>query len=170
MTSMATDLQDLIARRRATGADLYDEIWDGEYHMAPAPHPFHGYLEGLFAIILHPVAQRAGLVDTGPFNLGNPSDYRVPDRGLHRALPTEMWVPTAALVVEVLSPGDESWKKLGFYAAHAVDEILAVDGEQERLTWLARRGDHYDEVTSSTVLGVPVAEVAAAVTWPRRLA
>ncbi|MGH9124624.1 MAG: Uma2 family endonuclease [Acidimicrobiales bacterium] len=167
---MATDLQDLIARRRATGADLYDEIWDGEYHMAPAAHPFHGYLDDQVAGVLHPLAQRSGLVGTGPFNLGTSSNYRVPDHGFHRALPTEMWVPTAALVVEVLSPGDESWKKLGFYAAHDVDEILVVDGEQERLTWLARRGVHYDEVTSSTVVGVPVAEVAAAVTWPRRLA
>jgi hypothetical protein len=42
---MGTDLKDLIERRRAIGADLYDEIWDGEYHLAPAAHPFHGYLD-----------------------------------------------------------------------------------------------------------------------------
>ena len=38
-----------------------------------------------------------------------------------------MWLPTAALVVEVVSPGDETYDKLQFYACHNVDEVLIVD-------------------------------------------
>jgi Uma2 family endonuclease len=115
------------------------------------------------------LARRAGLVVTGPFNLGTPNDYRVPDRGLHHALPREMWVSTAAMVVEVLSPGVETWAKLAFYAAHQVDEVLVVDGKRERLTWLGRRHDDYAEMTTSALLDVPVADVAALVTWPSSL-
>jgi hypothetical protein len=54
----------------------------------------------------------------GIFNLGEPDDYRVPDGGLFRPGPDELYVPTAELVVEIVSPGDESGQKLGFYAAH----------------------------------------------------
>ena len=81
------ELQHLIEHRRAIGADTYDEVWDGEYHVAPEAHFFHGYLDGEVAA-------------------------------------DETWLPTAALVVEILS---------------------------------------------STLLGVVVADVAAAITWPRQV-
>jgi hypothetical protein len=55
------------------------------------------------------------------FNLGEPEDYRVPYGGLFRPGPDEVYVPTAALVVEIISPDDNTWEKLGFYAAHGVD-------------------------------------------------
>jgi hypothetical protein len=32
---------DLIEQRRRTGADLYDEMWQGEYHITPALHGSH---------------------------------------------------------------------------------------------------------------------------------
>jgi len=46
-------------------------------------------------VLLAPFAN-AGLIDTQPFNLGEPDGYRVPDRGYHCSLPTTKWVPTAA--------------------------------------------------------------------------
>jgi Uma2 family endonuclease len=76
------------------------------------------------------------------------------------------WLSTAALVVEILSTGDETWDKLGFYASHGVDEVLVVDGERRRLQWFALRGERYDEVSSSALLGVPVVDVAAGIAWP----
>lgn len=57
-------------RRRALGQDLFDEIWEGAYHAAPASHPWHGYLDNVLAELLGPLARAAGLVGTGPFNLG----------------------------------------------------------------------------------------------------
>jgi Uma2 family endonuclease len=50
-------------------------------------------------------------------------------------------VPTAALVVEIVSPGDESYKKLDFYAAQAVDEVVIVDpaGGPRRVAGAHRR-------------------------------
>lgn len=73
----------------------------------------------------------------GEFNLGESEhDYRVPDGGLHRGRPSGVWLPTAALVVEIVSPGDESWEKLPFYARHWVDEILIVEPHERAVHWL----------------------------------
>jgi Putative restriction endonuclease len=157
----------MLVRRRALGQDLFDEVWEGGYHLAPASHPWHGYVDNVLAELLGPLARRAGLVGTGPFNLGGVDDYRVPDRGYHRRLPAEVWVPTAAIVVEVLPPDDETWEKLGFYARHGVDEICVADPVGAQLTWFARDADRYRRSTSSDLLGVSVADLVSQIDWPR---
>jgi Uma2 family endonuclease len=43
--------------------------------------------------------------------------------------------PTAALAVEIVSPGDESWEKLPFYAAHKVEQVLIVDPATHTCHW-----------------------------------
>jgi Uma2 family endonuclease len=47
-----------------------------------------------------------------------------------------VYLPTAALVLEVVSPGDETWEKLGFYAAHGVEELLIVDPQEKAVSWI----------------------------------
>jgi hypothetical protein len=116
------ELAEEVARRRAWGADTHDEVWDGEYRMAPGPSGRHGLVDAAMAIALRPHARRAGLHITTAFNIGAPRDLRVPDLGVHRTKDLGVWNATAAVVVEVLSPGDWAWDKLGFYAAHgAID-------------------------------------------------
>jgi Uma2 family endonuclease len=44
-------------------------------------------------------------------------------------------------VIEIVSPGDESWKKLPFYAERRVVEVLIVDPSQRSVHWLALAGD-----------------------------
>ena len=39
-------------------------------------------------------------------------------------------MPTAELVVEIVLPGDGTWDKLSFYAAHDVGELLIVDPQK----------------------------------------
>ena len=73
------ELDALIARRRSLGLDTHDEVWKGEYHMAPSAHSSHGWLDQQLAELLGPLARAAGLGGTGPFNLGEPDDFRVPD-------------------------------------------------------------------------------------------
>jgi Uma2 family endonuclease len=160
------EFEALLERRHALGQDLYDEVWEGEYHMAPAPHPFPGILDDELAVLLHPFARRAGLVGTGPFSLGDPDDYRVPDRGLHRGTPTTTFVPTAAVVVEIASPDDGTWNKIDFYAAHSVDELLITDPLKRSVTWLVLDDGRYTEQDSSRLLGVSSAELAAEIDWP----
>lgn len=163
---MSPQLEADMARRRDTGADIYDEVWEGEYHMAPAPSGHHARVDDEMAAALRGPAQAAGLFGSGPFNLGEPDDYRVPDRGLHRQSVLATWVPTAALVVEIVSPDDESWQKLEFYAVHQVDEVVIVDPADRSITWLALAGTTYTAIERSGVLDVAAAEVAESIGWP----
>jgi Uma2 family endonuclease len=57
--------------------------------------------------------------------------------------------PTAALVVEIVSPGDETWEKLPFYAAHHVDEVLIVDPQERSVSWLALERGKYRPIDRS---------------------
>jgi hypothetical protein len=60
-------------------------------------------------VLLAPLAKAAGLELTGQFNVGaSERDYRVPDLGLDRDWSDRVSYPTAALVVDIVSPGDES--------------------------------------------------------------
>ena len=61
------EIDALIARRRALGLDTHDEVWKGEYHMAPAAHGSHGYLQDQLAALLRPLARCVALVGSGPF-------------------------------------------------------------------------------------------------------
>jgi Uma2 family endonuclease len=161
------EVTQLIERRKRLGLDLYDEIWEGVYHMAPAPRYQHGDLDQQLAELLGPLARKAGLVAGGPFNLGRPDDFRVPDRGLHRSGlgPDTVCLATAAMVVEIVSPNDETYDKLPFYAAHGVGEVLVVDPSERAVRLLALAGDHYEEARRSALLDVEVDQVRDALRW-----
>ena len=161
------ELASLLDRRRASGADKLDEVWEGEYHMVPAPNAAHGRVDRQLIVLLEPYAQSAGLEGTTIFNLGTNSDnYRVPDAGYHRQPPVGDWIPTAAVVVEVVSPHDETWDKLGFYAAHGVDEILVADPAEQSITLLELRDGKYARVDRSRLLGVAAGELERQIDWP----
>ena len=74
------ELKALIARRHSLGLDGSDEVWKGEYHMAPMAHPFPGYLYDRVTVLLEPVVRRAGLISTAAFNLGRPGRSPQVDR------------------------------------------------------------------------------------------
>lgn len=156
----------LIEQRRALGQDRHDEVWEGVYHMTPAPSARHAFVDEELAVVLHPYARAAGLFGSGVFNLGEPDDYRVPDRGYHRQRLDAVWVRTAAIAVEITSPGDETYEKFAFYSTHGVDEILVADpaGCVVRMWRLA--GDNYDETGASALLRLSAADLAAAIDWP----
>jgi Uma2 family endonuclease len=160
------EIEAFLARRRALGQDLFDEVWEGTYHVAPASHPWHGYIDNVVAELLGPYARAAGLVGTGPFNLGEEEDYRVPDRGYHRSLPSSTWVPTAAIVVEVISPDDETWGKFDFYAHRHVDEICTADPFARQVRWFTLGGAGYQETPESALLGLTVVDLASRIDWP----
>lgn len=156
----------MIAHRRATGADTHDEIWEGAYHMSPAANDRQSLLVGELAALLHPLAKRRGLFGATEFNVGESTDFRVPDYGIRRTRTSMVFLPTAALVVEVVSPGDESWDKLPFYAAHDVDEVVIADLADRSLVWMHLTDGAYRQVDRSTLLDVDVADIVAAIDWP----
>ena len=161
------ELEALIANRRATGADLYDEVWEGEYHMAPMANGSHARLQGSFVRPAraacegsrrhrcHGVQPRSTL-----------DDFRIPDLGVFHRWQSLVWYQTAALVIEIVSPDDESWLKFGFYAAHGVAEVVIVDPRDRSVAWFALEDGEYRPVARSVVLALDVAEFIAAIDWP----
>ena len=162
-------LQELQVCRRRSGLDRFDEVWEGVLHMVPAPSGEHADLKQQLAEVLGPAARAAGLsAAMGEFNLGDSeSDFRVPDGAIHRTRPRGVWHTTAALVVEIVSPGDESWQKLPFYAAHQVDEVLIVDRADRSIHWLALMKDgEYREAQRSGLIDLGPGELAQRIDWP----
>lgn len=154
-----------LERRRRLGLDARDEVWEGVLHVAPYAAEGHGELEDVLAALLRPRALRAGLVPGGRFNLGVAEDYRVPDLGYKWASGRGTYVATAAVVVEVLSPGDETLAKLPFYSARGVREVLVVDpGARAVRCWELVAGA-YEEAVRSRLLGVSAGELAAELGW-----
>jgi len=160
------ELEAFLARRRALGLDGHDEVWEGEYHVAPHAHSDHGIVELEVGVVLRARTHGSGLLATGPFNLGDPDDYRVPDGGLHRQRPGTLYVSTAALVVEVLSPGDETMAKFGFYAGRGVDELLVADPAARTIRLWQRAANGYAEVNESRLLDATAADLVAEIAWP----
>jgi hypothetical protein len=169
MDPPTTGLDELIERRRRSGIDRLDEIWEGVLHMVPAPNDAHADIAQQLAEILGPPARAAGLFPTmHEFNLGDSiEDFRVPDGGLHRARRWGVWERTAPLVVEIPSPDDETWQKLPFYAAHEVDEVLIVDPTERAVHWLALSDGECRPVRRSGVIDLGPAELAERIDWPR---
>ncbi len=160
-------LEELFERRRRMGADRHDEVWEGVYHMVPGPGAPHSFVAQRVSVLLDAPARAAGLFVGLEFNVGVSKDnYRVPDLGVHRELRTEKWVPTAAIVVEILSSTDEAWRKLPFYAEHGVDELLLVDPGERSVAWLALRDGSYEPVERSALIELGASELAQRIDWP----
>lgn len=160
-------LNELLERRRRSGLDRKDEVWEGVLHMTPAPSGPHSSIEWQLARVLGPLADRTGLHAGGEFNLGEEDyDYRIPDGGLHREPPLVTWYQTAALVLEIVSPGDESLEKLPFYAAHNVDEVLIVDPQERSVSWLGLTDGEYRPIERSGLVDSGAQELSEKLDWP----
>lgn len=163
------EFEALLERRRRLGQDLLDEVWEGVHHVNPAPHSRHAAIVQQLAELLGPPARAAGL---GPrlsiFNLGEAGDYRVPDGGLLRPGADAVYLLTAALVLEIVSPGDETWDKLDFYAARGVEELLIVDPQERRVHWLGlAAGGSYHPLERSGLIALGPLELADRLDWPQ---
>jgi Uma2 family endonuclease len=123
--------------RKQTGADRWDEMWEGVLHMPPMPNRAHQHFKWALETWLwnhwaephgNRVYDEINVVSVG----GWPDDYRVPDLVLltpdrfgidHN----EYFEGAPAVVVEIRSPDDESYEKLAFYAKLGVPEVWVID-------------------------------------------
>ena len=120
----------LLAERAWLGLDVRDEMWDGVLHMAPQPATEHQRIGMRLVLLLAPVAERLGLepfYETSAFRADD--NYRVPDLVFvsPEVLSARGIEGPPAFAVEIRSPGDETYDKLGFYAAIGLRELLVVD-------------------------------------------
>jgi len=127
---------EILQWRKRTGADRWDEMWDGVLHMAPTPSWSHQDFEGAFETWLRAHVGRPRKVRiVHTLNLaspnGWPNNYRVPDLILFAperdAINCDIYLEGAPdVVVEIESPGDESREKFPFYAALGVPEVWII--------------------------------------------
>jgi Uma2 family endonuclease len=135
----------LIAERKRLGLDHLDEVWDGVYHMPPHPNIGHQVLVSRLLMLWHPLAEAAGQmvlheVDVYPPTGVTRRQYRVPDLAVFdpAVTPDAGIVGSAALVVEVRSPGDESYLKLPYFDEIGIGEVLIIDRDTKAVRRWAR--------------------------------
>lgn len=137
--------QALLDERRAKGLDRSDEMWEGELHMVPPPSGEHQAVGAELFLVLGPIAKARGLLPrydpTGLFRPGVDDDWRVPDQQYARPeLASARGIEGAAsLVVEILSPHDETYRKLDWYASVGVGEVLVIEPLTRRVELFANR-------------------------------
>jgi len=132
----------LKAERQASGADQFDEVWDGVYIMSPIANIEHQFLVMRLALVFQSVldAGGGGMVFPG-VNVSDRSDdwkqnFRCPDVAVFltgtEATPCDThWRGGPDFAVEIVSPGDRTREKLAFYAKVGVRELLIID----RVPW-----------------------------------
>ncbi len=134
----------LRAERAACGGDRYDEVWEGTYMMAPMPNNEHQQFVSRLTRIFDEVVGDANLGTAySGVNVSDRVDdwehnYRVPDVAvfLNDSAAVDhgnFWFGGPDFAVEVLSPGDKSREKLGFYARVHTRELLVIDRQPWRL-------------------------------------
>lgn len=128
----------LKAERQESGADRFDEVWDGVYVMAPLADDEHLELQGKINTVLQVVVGLGSAVKVRPGanisdrDQGWTHNYRVPDvvvffpdtrarsRGTH-------WVNGPDIAFEITSPFDQTRNKLAFYSKTGVRELFILD-------------------------------------------
>ena len=157
------DLERRLKRhRKRTGADRWDEVWDGIYVMAAMPNDEHQDLVGGLTSALRTAVQETdrGVVRPGVNVSDQPvhwkKNYRCPDVVvLLKGSPTEIrgthWYGGPDLAIEVASPGDRSRLKLDFYASVRTREVLILDRDPWRLELFRFDGTSMGPVGASTV-------------------
>jgi len=168
--------ESMLDERRRLGLDGQDEMWDGVLHMVPPAGGPPQRIGARLLMALGPLAEQRGLVahyEAGLFRSG--SDYRVPDQFYCRAEAlSERGAESAELVVEIRSPGDETYQKVDFYADLGVRELLIVHPGEHRVELLRAVNGRLLPVSSdadgtvrSDVLGVGFVSAGEALrlTW-----
>jgi Uma2 family endonuclease len=162
---------DILAWRKRTGADMWDEMWEGVLHMAPMPNREHQDLEGAMETYLRlhwarpqgtRVYHNINVASPG----GWPNNYRIPDLvlltpervGIDQ---NEYFEGAPDVVVEIRSPGDESYEKFEFYAQLGVPEVWIIDRDRKTPEIYTLRAGNYiqqpadaDSWVLSTVTGI----------------
>lgn len=157
---MATVPAELLAQRKRTGADRFDEMWSGVLHMPPPQTVAQQVLEGELQTWLRfrwakPLRAKAchqiNLVKPG----GWPNDYRIPDLLLltprRFAIDrNEYFEGPPDVVVELHSPGDEAYEKLPWYAELGVPEVWIIHRDtKEPEIHILRRGKYKPQPASA---------------------
>ena len=144
-----------LEQRHRRGIDRRDEVWDGVLHVVPPPSSTHQGVESELEAVLRPIARAAGwriLHQLGVYDaVQGERNYRVPDLVVFdpRNLTERGLEGPAEVVVEILSPNDESREKFAFYATCGIAEYWIVDPRSREIELYVLRGGAYERVAPS---------------------
>ena len=155
------EAQRLMAERAANGHDRYDEVWEGVYVMNPLADNEHQDLVTELGTVFCIAITWQGLgkvfagvnvsdrIDGWTFNYRGPDVVVVLNNSRARDMQTH-YVGGPDFLVEVLSPGDRSRKKLPFYEQLGVRELLLVGRDPWKLELFRLQEGHLKRVGNST--------------------
>ena len=133
-----SDQAAILAERRESGGDRYDEVWDGVYIMSPLANDEHQDLVGNLTFCFKLVIQYAGLGKVRPgVNVSDrvedwERNYRVPDvavflKDTAATCHGAFWHGGPDFAVEVISRNDRTREKLEFYGQTGTRQLLVID-------------------------------------------
>ncbi len=170
---------ELLEQWQSWGDGNHWEMWDGTLHVNGWPEPTRppeivhraGLARALLLTrlteLLNPLTDAAGLDFHGfGSNIGGPEDFRVADGVATREQQSGAWITSAALILEIISPGDDVWNKLPFYATRYIDELLILDPQKQTVGWFGLQHDAYAPIERSGLIELGPAELAAKLDWP----
>ncbi len=134
----------LIAERQASGADRFDEVWEGTYVTAPIADDGHQEFQAQLVAVLQAVVGWSGDglvrggVNVSDRDQGWQFNFRCPDvvvfvKGTSAKNCGSHWFGGPDFAVEILSPGDRTPQKLPFYASVGVRELLVISRDPWRM-------------------------------------
>lgn len=158
--------RELRADRKARGIDQHDEVWEGVYVMSPiADNEHQEIVAGLTAAFYQVIgSSKAGSVFPG-INVSDriarwKKNFRSPDvvvilKSSSAENHGAFWTGPLDFVVEVMSRGDRSRKKLPFYSKIGVREALFVERNPWRLKLYRHDGAKLQLVGECDAAGAP---------------
>jgi Uma2 family endonuclease len=152
----------LLKKRRLSGGDRYDEVWDGIYIMSPLANDEHQMLvtdiSAVFATVIkfNSLGQVRAGVNVSDRAKGWRDNYRCPDvavklnGGIAKILKNH-WFGGPDFCIEIVSEGDRSRKKIDFYSAIGTRELLIIDRDPWSLELHGLRDGHLVPIGVSRV-------------------
>jgi Uma2 family endonuclease len=128
----------LKAERQLTGADRYDEVWEGIYMMSPLADFEHQQIQSNLVVVIRTAIGFGNKSDVlAGVNVSDRDgewmqNYRCPDVAVYFPETTAVireahTVGGPDFAVEIISRHDRSRQKLDFYASVGVGELLLID-------------------------------------------
>lgn len=156
---MPVAIPEVLRFRERTGADRFDEMWQGVLHMTPSPGFKHQTCASrILSFFLEVWCPRTAGAAVMQVNVSTPErwdqDYRIPDVSVmmpDRVPDAEAMFVRPNVVFEIRSPGDETYEKLPFYAAVGIEAVVVVERDTKAVQVFAVTGGDF-------VLAPPSAE------------
>ncbi len=148
--------------RSISGADRYDEVWEGVRIVTPMPNHEHQVLVGRLTRILDEIVSDRNLGCVVPgVNISDrienwQSNYRIPDVAVFLHTTESLnydtfWFGGPDFAIEVTSPEENTPEKLSFYGKVGTRELLVVERRPWRLELFRLQGTSLSPAGETTI-------------------